>query len=160
MQQDGFRLSAGGYTSLIVALGKFDELEKAFEVFEDMVKQGIDPDVVTYGALIHAHCRHLKLNEALHVFDHMQYNGVTANEIIYTSMIQAHLRGGFVAGGLKLWKAMKGQGIQVDKNTANKLINTCIVCHEHDVALEIVRDMQSHGLDPNRDLSKGLKATL
>eukprot|EP00959_Pyramimonas_sp_CCMP1952_P279818 5850370-Pyramimonas_sp.AAC.1 len=62
--------------------------EKAWEVFECMTAQGVNPNTITYSALINACGKSKKWEKAMEVFALMKEKGVEANIFTYSALIR------------------------------------------------------------------------
>ena len=62
---------------------------KALQLSDEMQQQGLQPNVITYSAVVSA-CGKCEIPErALQLFDEMQQQGLEPNVIIYTAVIGA-----------------------------------------------------------------------
>lgn len=66
--------------------------KEAFAVFDDMRRQGMVPDEVTYGALMHACAVSGSLRQAASIFAKLEAQGLQPNTEIYTAYIDAHVK--------------------------------------------------------------------
>lgn len=70
------------------------DAQGAFYLLDDMQKRDLCPDVITFGALMHACASNGRLPEAMQAFRAMQAAGVRPNAEIFTSLIDAHVKAG------------------------------------------------------------------
>ncbi|KAL7173406.1 hypothetical protein ACSBR2_032798 [Camellia fascicularis] len=68
MEGRGISLTKTTYTILIDAFIRWDDMEKAFEIYHSMEKAGLEADVCTYGVLISGWCRKGNMKEASRLF--------------------------------------------------------------------------------------------
>ncbi len=60
------------------------------EVFQEMIRQGVARDVITYNTLINACARENLSERAQLVFNAMKRQGVVPDDITYSSLISAY----------------------------------------------------------------------
>lgn len=85
--------TATTYTALISAYGKNGQLDKALEIFDDMVKRGCERNVITYSSLISVCEKAGRWELALQLFDEMHHEGCKPNVVTYNSLIAACAQG-------------------------------------------------------------------
>lgn len=76
------------YNIVIDALCKLRKVEEAEHVVLYMERQGVLPDVYTYGALIQGHCNNKNLKNALGLYNAMVSKGIKTNCVIISSILQ------------------------------------------------------------------------
>ncbi|XP_038896391.1 LOW QUALITY PROTEIN: pentatricopeptide repeat-containing protein At3g22470, mitochondrial-like [Benincasa hispida] len=63
------------------------KLETAWEQFEKLSQEGLQPDVVTYSIMIHGFCKGGQVDKANILFQKMKENGCTPNIITYSTLL-------------------------------------------------------------------------
>ncbi|KAG8037208.1 hypothetical protein GUJ93_ZPchr0020g33576 [Zizania palustris] len=72
-------------------------MDKAYDLFREMKKQGISPDVVTYNSTIDGLCKSKEMDKAEKVLQQMLDAGVQPDNITYSSLINGY-------SSLGMWK--------------------------------------------------------
>ena len=72
---------------------------EALKLFEEMLQKGLQPNVITYNALISACGKFAMTAKALHLFEEMQKQGLQPKVITYTAVI--------TTGGMKSGMTMR-----------------------------------------------------
>ncbi|CAO2824817.1 unnamed protein product [Amaranthus hypochondriacus] len=75
------------YNCLIDGFCKLGELGKSLELFDEMEKQGFEPNLITVNTLVGGMCRHDKAGNALEFYRKMQEKGFKGNKVTYTTLI-------------------------------------------------------------------------
>ncbi|KDP22514.1 hypothetical protein JCGZ_26345 [Jatropha curcas] len=89
--------------ALIDMYSKCGDIEKARQIFNDMIKR----DVFSWTAMISGLAMNGNCIEALDLFEHMETSGnVKPNEVTYLGVLSACSHGGFVDQGFQYFKAM------------------------------------------------------
>ncbi|MBW8831171.1 MAG: hypothetical protein JF606_17460 [Burkholderiales bacterium] len=129
---------------------KKSHLEGAFACVKAMVEQaGVDPDVITYNALISACEKAGKVERALEIFEGMRAAGIIPNVITYSALISACEKAGKVKTALKFFDGMRAAGIIPNVITYSALISACEKAGQAELALKIFDDMRAAGIIPN-----------
>ena len=77
------------YTVLFSTCEKSRKLERALQLFDEMQRQGLHPDVFTYTVLIST-CEKCRMTErALQLSDEMQRQGLHHDVVTYTVLISS-----------------------------------------------------------------------
>jgi pentatricopeptide repeat protein len=100
-----------------------EDAKKANEVFEEMKKEGIKPNIVTFNTLIHLFVCLEDAKKANEVFEEMKKEGIKPDVVTFNSLITffVNLQDGKRA--YSLLEEMKKAEIQPDVMTINSLIN-------------------------------------
>lgn len=75
----GIKPSATTYTALISAYGKRGQVEKALDIFNDMIRRGCERNVITYSSLISACEKAGRWEMALELFSKMHKENCKPN---------------------------------------------------------------------------------
>merc|ERR1712124_187023 len=86
-------------------------LSQAFRIFEDIQKQGVIPDVITFNTLILACAKNNKVDGARKLFKMMRGQGLVPNVKTYEALIAACTKGGELTYALELYAGMEQEGV-------------------------------------------------
>jgi pentatricopeptide repeat protein len=84
------------FTSLINLFVRLENAERAYAVFEEMKKAGIQPNVVTFNSLIHLFVHLENAENAYAVFEEMKKAGILPNDVTFHSLIDVLVKTGSV----------------------------------------------------------------
>merc|ERR1712217_302535 len=93
--------------------------ERALELFDEMQRRGLQPDVITFLALISACEKACKPEKALELFAEMQRRGLQPNNITCNSLISCRKNACKPKQVLELFAEMQGRGLQTDGIACN-----------------------------------------
>ena len=114
------------YTSLISACGKFNDVDKAMELYTEMQQEDIGPDVNTYIALISACEKGHKEEKALELYGEMQQKDLVPDVGTHTALIKACQESHKVEKACELFAEMQQRGLVPCVDTYNALISACV----------------------------------
>ena len=72
-----------------ILIGKGLMVKRALQLFVEMQQKGLQPDVITYTAVITACAKGGMAKRALQLFDAMRHHGLQPNVITYNAVISA-----------------------------------------------------------------------
>ncbi|TXG60594.1 hypothetical protein EZV62_015167 [Acer yangbiense] len=110
------------YTSMIDSLCKDGFIEKANELFSEMMGSGISPNVVTYTSLIHGLCCGGKWDEAKDLIVEMVDQHVTPNVVTFNVIIDEFCKNGKIDKANELLELMMKRSVSPTTVTYNTLI--------------------------------------
>ncbi|BBN20765.1 hypothetical protein Mp_zg01160 [Marchantia polymorpha subsp. ruderalis] len=138
------------YSVLITATQKETEtVQRVWSVFDDMLANGVNPDLAVFGNIIKAFCYGGYHKQASLISVSMEKMGLKPNVIIYNTLIDAYGKAGQLEEAEGLLLEMTSRGLQPTASTYNSLINGYGKNGQCDVAEELMLDMQRQGLKPD-----------
>ena len=138
-----------GYTKQIHEQGRRGQWEKALNSLRDMQQRGLEPNEITYNALIGA-CKYGRnVEKAMELFAEMQQRGLEPNVITYTALISACDKGHKAEKAMEVFVEMQQRGLEPNVITYNALISACEKDHQAEKAMELFAEMQQRGLVPD-----------
>ncbi|KAK9767906.1 hypothetical protein K7432_001886 [Basidiobolus ranarum] len=118
MRQHQVSLDVRAYTTLIHALTRTSADTQAYRVvLEEMEKEGLQPNVVTYSILIDAYAKAGDISEAHRLFNSMKDRGIMPDKIAYDILIQGYVRMGHGHAGKQLYDEMLSNKILPKEGT-------------------------------------------
>ncbi|KAM3136824.1 hypothetical protein pb186bvf_011083 [Paramecium bursaria] len=124
------------YNSLIDACVKFNEIQKALQLFKEMKQKQIEPSSVTYGILIKAYGKMNDLNGAFSTFQEMKNKNVQINDVTYGCLVDACVRNDRLDRGLWIIEEMKRDKIQVNTVLYTTIIKGFCKLNQTDEAMK------------------------
>ncbi|CAI9753592.1 unnamed protein product [Fraxinus pennsylvanica] len=116
----GLVSDAYAYTFLISGFCKQCNMLEAFRLHE-----GIDPNIVTYNALIGGLLKSSKIERAKELFGGLSKKGLTLNEVTYATMIDGCCKSRNIDESFILLEEMTSKGVLPDDFVYNALVNGC-----------------------------------
>eukprot|EP00586_Coscinodiscus_wailesii_P007658 CAMPEP_0172523716 /NCGR_PEP_ID=MMETSP1066-20121228/293804_1 /TAXON_ID=671091 /ORGANISM="Coscinodiscus wailesii, Strain CCMP2513" /LENGTH=547 /DNA_ID=CAMNT_0013306803 /DNA_START=1242 /DNA_END=2882 /DNA_ORIENTATION=- len=129
--------NVGGYTDLVDAYARGDDLEKALETLRVMTRRGVRPNDVTFTCVIAALARRGRVDEAERMLRYMKSAGVMPSRVTYNAFLN----------GLLLLGEYSTEDGGVDQNGGEEYFKD--YDFRVDRALSILSDMISHNVYPD-----------
>jgi pentatricopeptide repeat protein len=82
-------------------LGKYGDMEKARYYFEEMKRNGITPNAVSFSTIINVHLQQ-QVDGAQEYLDQMRDMGIKIDEVLYTTIITVWAKSGDIKQALRL----------------------------------------------------------
>lgn len=138
------------FNIVIRGLCREGEVEKAFELFNDMVSFGCLPDVVTYNALINGLSRVGEADRGLELLREVQSGNVISPDVVtYTSVISGYCKLGNMEVASSIFNEMISFGVKPSLITFNVLIDGFGKSGDMSSALSIYEKMLFLGCLPD-----------
>lgn len=115
------------YNIMMDLYGKAGDFEKASMTFRDMVKAGVDPDIVTYNTMMHICGRAGRVREAKALFKKISEKGLVPDVASYNTLISMFLRRGDKQKALIYYQSMKAAGVAPNAITFHILLRYSMV---------------------------------
>ncbi|KAH7574631.1 hypothetical protein JRO89_XS03G0323700 [Xanthoceras sorbifolium] len=99
------------HSVIIKGFCKQKMVDRARELFDDLVKQGMVPNVVMYNTMIDAYCKSRRTEDAFALHDSMLERGMLPNAATYNSLIAGLCSEGDTEGAKRLENVSKNKGL-------------------------------------------------
>jgi len=114
------------YNALVDACARNWEMRSVPKILQDMDKQNIRPNLITYSAILKGYCQENKIDKAYELLESMrQSTEFHPDEIMYNSLLDGCARQGMYDRGLLLLKDMQQDGINPTNFTLSVLVKLC-----------------------------------
>jgi len=139
------------FNTLVDACARCGRMDQLSGIQEEMEKVGVQPNLITYSAMIKGYCRMRDIQKAFDILNHMRREGgVRPDEITYNSLLDGCAQNNLVEEGMKLLEEMQQEGVKPSNFTLSVLVKMMSRSRNLDGAFSIVEEMASkHGLRPN-----------
>eukprot|EP01022_Parablepharisma_sp_SALTPOND_P018835 TRINITY_DN3132_c0_g1_i1.p1 TRINITY_DN3132_c0_g1~~TRINITY_DN3132_c0_g1_i1.p1 ORF type:complete len:1081 (+),score=115.60 TRINITY_DN3132_c0_g1_i1:6228-9470(+) len=112
------------YNSLLDCCAKCDDLSMLETVFEEMKKNGIKADLITFSTMIKGYCRRGKLSNALCLLETMEKQGIQADEVLFNSLLDGCAKKGEIEISLGVVAKMHKAGLELSNISYSILVKT------------------------------------
>ncbi|XP_022857630.1 pentatricopeptide repeat-containing protein At1g63070, mitochondrial-like [Olea europaea var. sylvestris] len=126
---------------------------RGFNLKEDMVKQGISPDIITYTLLMHGLYGFYNAKEDLEAtsfFKMLLRHNIEPNFVVYNILIKAYSMKGNRIEALKLRDEMRSKGLQPDVFCYTALIRDFYKLGQIDEIKSLFQERLSCNVQPNK----------
>jgi pentatricopeptide repeat protein len=110
-------------------------LEEVIRLLEEIISQGVLPDVFTCNTVMDYLCKHGRIKEAAEFFYSMAEKGHKPNTVSYAIMLHGYAKEGSLVDMIDICELMARDGIVPDLYCFNMLINAYAKCGMMDVAM-------------------------
>ncbi|KAF1899756.1 hypothetical protein Lal_00019887 [Lupinus albus] len=124
------------------------ELDNAYEVFDEMRKRNVRPNVVTYGTLINGLCKNSRLREALKLKEEMErVLKLKPNVLLYTTLIKGVCEVGKFGLAFRLKDEMVRNNVKLDAAVYNTIIAALFKGGRKEEGLGVLKEMKKSGCE-------------
>jgi len=134
-------LSLAMYSALMKVYSQARLFQKACDLYEPLLQDGVKLDTVAYGCLIRAAVESGRLDLARKLF---QESG-NPDLINYMSLIRAAGRERNLAKALSLLEDLERSPIPIDTTAYNCVLDVCVACNDQQAAKDLFKRMRDGG---------------
>ncbi|OMO60537.1 hypothetical protein CCACVL1_24049 [Corchorus capsularis] len=151
MEEFGFKLETPDFNRLIDTLrwGKEQNLLRLDEIYREMTDEGFQPDVVTYGILIHAYCKAKKYDRAIELFHEMEAKNCKPSPHVFCTLINGLGSEKRLSQALEFFERSKNCGFAPEAPTYNALVGAYCCSMRIDDAFRVIDEMRKSSVGPN-----------
>ncbi|KAL2466767.1 putative Pentatricopeptide repeat-containing protein [Abeliophyllum distichum] len=138
------------YNILINARCVKGDVEGALNMFDEMLKIGVEPNVVTFGTLINGFCAKLELGKAFRLKKKMEGDfKIKPNAHIYTALIKGVCKIDELGKAIKLKEEMLRKKVELDPAIYSTLISAFFKVGRKAEVSELLEEMKKVGCKPD-----------
>ncbi|KAK1351596.1 Pentatricopeptide repeat-containing protein mitochondrial [Heracleum sosnowskyi] len=153
------------FSALIDGYCKSGETDKACQIYARMMEvkeytdvnmyfevdnnKSMEPNVVTYGALVDGLCKTHRVEEARNLLDVMSSKGCEPNHIVYDALIDGYCKVGKLDEAQEIFFKMSEHGYSPNAYTYSSLIDRFFKDKRLDLALRVLSKMLENSCAPN-----------
>lgn len=153
------RLNVKMYTSLIYGWCKINRIHMAERLLNEMIEQGIEPNVVTYNVFLNGVCRKASLHpderfertimRAEKVFDEMRERGIEPDVMSFSIVLHVYSRAHKPQLTMDKLKLMKEKGICPSVVTYTSAVKCLCSCGKLEDAEDLLDEMVRNRVSPS-----------
>eukprot|EP00429_Kryptoperidinium_foliaceum_P053048 CAMPEP_0176074026 /NCGR_PEP_ID=MMETSP0120_2-20121206/36991_1 /TAXON_ID=160619 /ORGANISM="Kryptoperidinium foliaceum, Strain CCMP 1326" /LENGTH=1009 /DNA_ID=CAMNT_0017407715 /DNA_START=80 /DNA_END=3109 /DNA_ORIENTATION=- len=126
------------FNTLVDACARSGEMGRVPQLLDDMGAQGIEPNLITYTAVIKGYCQHKRLDSAFELLEDMKRSrNLIPDEVTYNTLIDGCARYGMYERGIAVLREMKENGVPPSNFTLSVLVKLASRCKRPDGAFEL-----------------------
>lgn len=130
------------YNALIDACARSSEMVRVQPLMEDMARQNIEPNLVTYSTIIKGYCTEGRMNQAFELFETMKKaKGLQPDEIAFNTLIDGCGKRGLYEQGMRVLEEMLAAGIRPSAFTLTVLAKLASRGNRPEKAFELVEEL-------------------
>lgn len=143
------RADAISYTTMINGYIKFNQIEKAEELFFEMRERNIPIRVVTYSSMLAGYFKTKKFDRADILYQDMKKNKISPNLITYSILIKGYFEKKNSHEATQLFNELKRKNIELDTIFYNLMIDGYIKHGKYLEAEKIFKLMEKSNFNPD-----------
>jgi len=130
------------YNTLVDACSRCGEVSHIPILLKDMTKLSIEPNLITYSAILKGYCAENKLDKAFELYESMlQTTKFRPDEIMYNSLLDGCARQGLYERGMQLLEEMQKEGVSPSNFTLSVLVKLATRSNRLEKAFELCEDI-------------------
>jgi pentatricopeptide repeat protein len=133
------------WNAMVLGNVKCDQGQKALELFRQMQQEGVQPDSVTFVAVLNACASMVALEEGRCVHKQIIEYGWDSDVFLSNSLVDMYAKCGSIEEAWRVFNKMPSQ----DVVTWTTMILGHVQCGQGQKALELFQKMQQEGVQPN-----------
>lgn len=123
LKQAGVQRTSATFNTLIDACARCEQAYRIPGLLNDMVEQGIQPDLITYGAALKGYCQEGDVDKAIDLLQGMrEKTDYKLDEMMYNSLLDGCARTGLWSRALAVIDEMVGAGVPPSTYTLSVLV--------------------------------------
>ncbi|KAL0400036.1 UNVERIFIED_CONTAM: Pentatricopeptide repeat-containing protein [Sesamum radiatum] len=146
MPERGVQQTTVTYNSLMSFENNYKEVAN---IFDQMQRAGVRPDVVSYALLINAYGKARREEEALAVFEEMLDAGVRPTQKAYNILLDAFAISGMVEQARIVFKSMRRDRCSPDLCSYTTMLSAYVNASDMDGAEKFFKRIKLDGFEPN-----------
>jgi len=137
------------YSTLIKGFAQRKEMQRAVQLYNEMVSDGVTCNLVTFNTLIDACSRVGDMERAASLFSDMCEQGVTPDLITYSTIIKGYCVNGDLEQAIQLFTMMRKRGIVPDAILFNSILDGCAKKQMRTLTEQVLNDMETADIAPS-----------
>ncbi|KAF3781595.1 Pentatricopeptide repeat-containing protein [Nymphaea thermarum] len=145
------RYNASVCNALLGCFVRHGKFETSINLFEQMKKGGLTPDIVTYSTLLSG-CTKIKdgYSKSLKLMEELKSNGLHMDSVIYGTVLAVCASNNHSKEAENFFQQMVVEGCEPNLFHYSSLLNAYSVDGDYAKAEKLVKDMKSSGIEPNK----------
>jgi len=113
------------WNSLISGYSFKGQFGEAVKLLNQMVEEGITPDLVTWNGLVSGYSMQGRIDEALTIINQIKSSGITPNVVSWTALISGCSQNEKYMDALKMFSQMQAENVKPNSTTICSLLCAC-----------------------------------
>merc|ERR1719191_1140104 len=145
-------LTAPTYGSMIKAYGQAHDVERLWELWNEMTQREVGPTAITLGCMIDALVKNQAVDSAwqlLHELLQDEQLNTLVNTVIYSTVLKGFAMSKQVNKVFEVYTEMRTREVQCNTITYNTMLDACARCSSMDRVSQILEDMKACNVEPD-----------
>jgi leucine-rich PPR motif-containing protein len=141
-------IEASIYSSLMVSYVRTGKLREAERVYQQMLEQQIEPDVVAYNTLLNAYAKEGRDDKMKQVLDLLQKENKIKDAVTYSILLQYQIKNNQFGQAIQMFNQMKQEKVPLDVYIFSIMINGYLDQGQVEEAEKLLTEMEELGIAP------------
>jgi len=145
-------LTAPTYGSMIKAYGQAHDVERLWELWNEMTQRGVRPTAITLGCMVDALVKNNAVESAwklLHTLLEDEHLNTLVNTVIYSTVLKGFAMAKQVGKVFEVYAEMRSRDVQCNTISYNTMLDACARCSSMDRVSQILEDMKDSAVEPD-----------
>jgi len=145
-------LTAPTYGSMIKAYGQAQDVERLWELWNEMIQREVKPTAITLGCMVDALVKNGCVEDAWQMVKKLgQDENFTnlVNTVIYSTILKGFAMSKQSSKVFTVYSEMRKSGVQCNTISYNTMLDACARCGSMDRVPQLLEDMKSHLVEPD-----------
>jgi len=145
-------LTAPTYGSMIKAYGQARDVERLWELWNEMTQREVRPTAITLGCMVDALVKNEVVDSAwqlVHKLLKDENMSNLVNTVIYSTVLKGFAMSKQVGKVFEVYEEMKSRDVQCNTISYNTMLDACARCSSMDRVSQILEDMKSSVVEPD-----------
>lgn len=151
MIERGIKFSVSTFNVLLDVCARSCDVTRAEPLLQAMIKEGIQPNLITYGTVIKAYCAEGTIDQAFEVMRTMtSVSGLKPDEVVYNTVLDGCARFGYFEKGLETLQLMRQANVPPSNFTLSVVAKLANRSRRPEKAFELVEGLtKEFNVQPN-----------
>jgi len=145
-------LTAPTYGSMIKAYGQAHDVERLWELWNEMIQREVRPTAITLGCMVDALVKNQAVESAWQLLHRLLKDddlSTLVNTVIYSTVLKGFAMSKQVGKVFEVYSEMRARDVQCNTISYNTMLDACARCSSMDRVSQILEDMKSSGVEPD-----------
>jgi pentatricopeptide repeat protein len=152
-QQGGLlALTAPTYGSMIKAYGQAHDVERLWELWNEMSQREVKPTAITLGCMIDALVKNTCVDNAWELLNKMLEDDQLrslVNTVIYSTILKGFAMSKQIGKVFTVYMEMRKRAVQCNTISYNTMLDACARCSSMDRVPQLLQDMKESKVEPD-----------
>merc|ERR1719345_478588 len=137
---------------MIKAYGQGRDVERLWELWNEMIQREVRPTAITLGCMINALVKNQAVDSAWQLLHKLLLDedlNTLVNTVIYATVLKGFAMSKQVGKVYEVYSEMRARDVQCNTISYNTMLDACARCSSMDRASQILEDMKCSSVEPD-----------
>merc|ERR1719482_187288 len=145
-------LTAPTYGSMIKAYGQAHDVERLWDLWNEMTQREVRPTAITLGCMVDALVKNNAVDDAWHLLNTLLQDEKMCglvNIVIYSTVLKGFAMSKQINKVFTVYSEMRKRGVQCNTISYNTMLDACARCSSMDRVSQLLEDMKESNVEPD-----------